>query len=112
MDVEFNKAPESSDGDKYYDCTFHKLNGVMLKNATLRGSKFAMTKPEDIIGLTITMDCFTFDSLELSEEVFDMMLLLICKTKGNTAKRLRIIRDIVGNDKAAHLLKQMKRLQQ
>lgn len=110
-DEEFLETPEPKNKAGFYDCTFHKLNGAVLKNCTMRGSKFAMTKPEDIIGLTLTMDCFFFSELELSPEVFDLLLLLICKTRGNTKKRLAIIEEIVGHDRAVELLKQMETLE-
>lgn len=111
VDETFSEVPAPKDKVEFYDCTFHKLAGAVLKDCTMYGSKFAMTKPEDIIGLTLTMDCFFFDNLELSPEVFDMLLLLICKTKGNTDKRLAIIEDIVGHDRAVELLRTMKHLE-
>jgi hypothetical protein len=101
----FEELPPDTDGAIFYDCTFKKLNGATLKNCTLHSSKFAMTKPEDIIGLTVTMDCNTFKELEFSPEVFDLLLLLICRSKGNNAKRLAIIEHVVGHDRAIQLLK-------
>lgn len=111
IDEEFTDVPSPKTKAEFYDCTFHKLNGATLKDCTMHGSKFVMTKPEDIIGLTLTMDCFFFTELELSPEVFDMLLLLICKTKGNTQKRLKIIEDIVGHDRAVTILNEMKHLE-
>jgi hypothetical protein len=111
IDEVFTEVPEPKDHAEFYDCTFHKLNGAVLKDCTMMGSKLVMTKPEDIIGATVTMDCFFFNELELSPEVFDLLLLLICRTKGNTKKRLAIIENIVGHDRAVQLLRETERLE-
>jgi len=66
-----------------------------------------MTEPRDVMGVTVSMDCFTFLNLELSPEVLDMFLLLLCKTSGNTQKRKDIVEKIVGRERAIKLLKQM-----
>ena len=105
IEEEFHDIPAPKNHASFIDCTFHKLNGAVLKNCKMYGSKFAMTRPEDIIGLTLTMDCNFFSELELSEETFDLLLLLICRTKGNTKKRLQIIENVVGHDRAVQLLK-------
>jgi hypothetical protein len=103
--------PISAQRAVFYNCTFNKLAGADLKNCVLYGSTFAMTKPEDIIGLTVTMDCKTFDNLELSPDVFDLLLMLICRTKGNNKKRLAIIEQVVGHDRSVQLLKDTERLE-
>jgi len=108
---EFKEVPPAADGDVFYSCTFHKLNGAELKNCTLMHSKLVMTKPEDIIGLTMTLDCNSFNQVELSPEVFDLMLLLLCRSKGNNTKRLKIIEDVVGHDRAVELLKYTEHLE-
>lgn len=107
IDRVFTEVPPPKNNAEFYDCEFQKLGGATLANSSLSGCKFTMTDPRDIIGLTVTMDCFTFENLELSPEVFDMLLLLICKTKGNTEKRLAIIEYIVGHDKAHRLLNEL-----
>lgn len=111
IDKDFPEVPEPKDGAEFYSCTFHKLRGARLTNCTLKDCKFVMTKLEDIIGVNLAMDCFTFSDLELSEEVFDALLLLICKSTGNTKKRAAIIKDIVGHDRALQLLREMKTLE-
>jgi hypothetical protein len=107
----FDEVPPATKNAVFYKCTFNKLNGGTLKDCVMYGSKFAMTKPEDIIGLTLTMDCNFFSELELSPEVFDLLLLLICRTKGNNAKRLAIIEQVVGHDRAVQVLKDTERLE-
>jgi hypothetical protein len=111
IDEVFEEVPAPKRNVEFYDCTFKKLSGAVLENCSLSGCKFAMTKPEDIIGLTVTMDCFSFSNVELSPEVFDLLLLLICKSKGNTEKRKAIIKDIVGHDKAIELLRTLEHLE-
>jgi len=43
----FTEVPPDTEGAVFYNCTFHKLAGVTLKNCTLHSSRLAMTKPED-----------------------------------------------------------------
>lgn len=111
IDEEFKEAPPSKRGAEFYDCTFHRLAGVDLLDCTLYGSKFVMKNPEDVIGLGITLDCYTFNNLELSPEVFDFLMLLICKTKGNNEKRRVILENVVGHDRAIELLRTFKNLE-
>ena len=111
IDKDFPEVPPPTDGAEFYGCTFHKLRGARLTNCVLKDCKFVMTKLEDIISVSLSFDCFTFSDLELSEEVFDALLLLICKSSGNTKKRRDIIENIVGHDRALKLLKEMKNLE-
>jgi hypothetical protein len=107
----FDRVPEPKKNVEFYGCTFKDLAGATLQNCSLSGCKFVMTKPEEIIGLTVTMDCFSFSNVELSPEVFDLLLLLICKSKGNTEKRKAIIEKIVGHDRAIELLRELEHLE-
>jgi len=108
---DFKEAPTPKEGALFHRCTFHKLNGATLKNCKLYGSKFAMTKAQDIIGLTVTMDCDSFNNVELSPEVLDYLLLLICKSSGNVEKRRTIIEKVVGHDRAVQLLRELETLE-
>lgn len=107
----FTEVPSTANDALFHRCTFHKLNGAVLKDCKLYGSRLVMTRPEDIIGITITLNCNTFNNVELSPEVFDYMLLLLCRTSGNTKKRLDIIEHIVGHDRSAMLLRETERLE-
>ncbi len=107
----FTEAPADAENAFFHRCTFHKLAGTTLKDCKLYGSRFAMIRPEDIIGVTLTMDCDTFSNVELSPEVFDYLMLLICKTSGNTKKRLAIIENVVGHDKSLQLLKELEQVE-
>lgn len=111
MSEEFLDTPPPTSNAEFWDCTFHKLAGATLIDCSLNGCKMAMTKPQDIIGLSLTLDCFTFSNLELSPEVFDFMLLLLCKTKGNVDKRKALLENVVGHDRAIHLLREFENLE-
>ncbi len=108
---DITEVPAPKEGALFHRCTFHKLNGAVLKDCKLYGSKFVMTKPQDIIGVTLTMDCDTFTNVELSPEVLDYLLLLICRTSGNNTKRLAIIEKVVGHDRSVQLLKETEYLE-
>lgn len=95
----------------FFNCKFEKLSGLTLKNCVLDRSQFTATNPRDMLGFTVTLDCHSFSDVELSPEVFDTLLLLICKSSGNTEKRLKIIRDVVGHDRAVQILKQLQTLE-
>lgn len=93
----------------FHNCTFNNLNGLTLKDCTLTHSKVITNTVPDAMGLTITMDCRTFDNLELSPLMFDMFMVMLLKTKGNEEKRKRLI-DILGRERLHQLLKEMKQL--
>ena len=94
----------------FHNCTFKKLNGVVAKDCTLTDSKVLTDKMEDALGLTVTLDCKTFDNLELSPLMFDLFVMLLIKTKGNEHKRKRLI-DILGRERIHELLSAMKTLE-
>ena len=94
----------------FYDCTFSRCDGLELSNCVLENSKLTATEPEDILGVSLTLNCHTFKNLELSPDAFDLLLLLICKMKGNTEKRRAII-DIVGRERTIELLRRMRTLE-
>lgn len=95
----------------FYDCTFSRCAGLDLNNCVLENSKLTATEPQDIIGVSITLNCHTFHNLELSSEAFDLLMLLICKTKGNHDKRRAIVDQIVGRERAVELLRKMRTLE-
>lgn len=94
----------------FFNCIFKKLNGLTLKNCDLNKSKFITDKIEDALGLTLTLTCLSFNDVELSPLVFDLILCLLLKTAGNTDKR-RKIAAVLGKDRLLELLTQMKGLE-
>jgi len=73
-------------------------------------SRFLTDRIEDALGLTLTLDCHSFEDVECSPLIFDLLLLLLAKTKGNTDKRRKLI-EFVGRDRAYEILKQLEQLE-
>jgi hypothetical protein len=96
-------------GAVFYNCLFKKLNGLLLEGCDLNQSKFLTDEIKDALGFTVTLNCHSFENVEISPLLFDLMLLLLCKSKGNTEKRQKLL-DIIGHDRAYELLKQLKTL--
>jgi hypothetical protein len=95
----------------FFNCTFESLDGLTLKNCVLNHSTVTAKNPSDLLGTTITLDCHTFENVELTSEAFDMLLLLLCKTEGNAEKRRAIIQHVVGHDNALKHLRAMQTLE-
>lgn len=94
----------------FHNCTFRNLRGLTLKDCVLARSKFVTDKVEDAMGFTFTVgDCGTFRDVEYSEYLFDLLLVMMIQTAGNTSKRRKLI-DVVGRDRVYRLLKQFKDL--
>lgn len=71
----------------FYACQFQKLTGVVFERCCLVGSSWKPRHAEDLLGITVTMDCFTFDGLEMNELAFDAFLYMLTMTRGNDQKR-------------------------
>src|SRR4051812_14025925 len=84
------------ENEVFHNCTFRNLRGLTLKDCVLARSKFLTDKLEDAMGLTFTVgDCGTFRDVEYSEYLFDLFLVMMIQTAGNTSKRRRLI-EVVG----------------
>lgn len=97
-------------GRTFFNCTFRKLNGLTLEECDLNRSQFLTDTIEDSLGFTATINCHTFGNVELSPFLFDLLLCLLLKTKGNTEKR-RMLLEVIGKDRAYELLSKMKDLE-
>lgn len=95
----------------FYDCTFSRADGLDMNNCVLEHSKLTATEPEDILGVSLTLNCHTFKNLELTPDAFDLLLLLMCKMKGNTEKRRAIVDQVVGRERTVELLRKMRHLE-
>ena len=96
----------------FWGCTFEKLNNVVLKDVVLRNSKFITTKVQDALGFTLTVgDCGSFRDVQYSEELFDMLLVMMIMTKGNTTKRRKLM-DVVGSNRVGQILKELATVEQ
>lgn len=94
----------------FHNCTFRNLRGVTLKDCVLAHSTFTTTKLDEAMGFTFTVgNCNTFRNVAYSEYLFDLFLIMMIQTKGNTEKRKKLI-EIVGRDKVHDTLQQFKSL--
>jgi hypothetical protein len=111
IDEDLSNLKGTFENALFFNCKFHSLNGLTLKNCVLDHSHFTASDPKDLLGFTLTLDCFSFEDVELSETVFDTLLLLLCKSKGNTEKRKKIIEQVVGHERSIEILRQLKALE-
>lgn len=110
IDEDVSELTGFHEGALFYNCTFRNLRGLTLKDCALSNSKFTTDKVEDAMGFTFTVgDCNTFRDVEYSEYLFDLFLIMMIQTAGNTEKRKKLI-DIVGRDKVFRTLRQFKDL--
>lgn len=93
----------------FYNCTIDAVKDAHLHNCVLTSSKFNLHSLADMQGMTVTLDCHSFGQVELSEEAFDYILMLLIKTSGNTAKREKLIEAIGGKAKLVQLLQKTRR---
>jgi hypothetical protein len=100
----------SRENELFFNCELKYLRGATLKNCVLTNSKVLTDRVEDALGLTVTLDCHTFEDLELSPLMFDLLLVLLLKTKGNVEKRRQLIA-VIGRARVVELLGQLKRLE-
>lgn len=74
----------------FSECTFGRVRGAEFKNCVLAGSNFEADDIRDILGVTLTLDCFTFENMEPSALALDAILFLLTMTRGNGAARQKI----------------------
>lgn len=98
------------DNALFFNCKFNKLNELTLKNCDLNQSSFEVESIKDALGFTVTLDCFSFNGVKLSPELFDLYLLLLCQTKGNEDK-VEAVKSIIGKDKAERLLRYLRQVE-
>lgn len=85
-------------------CVITKCAGATLLSCCLTDSKFAIDKVEDMLDFTMGLDCAHFSDVEFSEKVFDYLVLLLVRSKGNTKKRLALIEALGGKKQVSRLL--------
>lgn len=94
----------------FYNCTFHNVRNARFINCDLNQSRFVSTNPEDFMGLVVSLDCFTFGNIELSEPALLCLLAMLLKTKGNTAIRKSVLASL-DHHKMFSLLKNFETLE-
>lgn len=95
----------------FFNCTFKRVRDLTLTHCDLNQSKFTTDRLDDMLGFTVTLDCNTFSNVELSPLMFDSLLALLIKSKGNTDKRRQLI-DVIGRDRLRSILSDMSTLEQ
>lgn len=111
LDADLSNGPVGfRENELFFNCTFKNVRGATFKNCDLNGSKFLTDKLEDALGLTMTFDCHSVDNVEFSPLMFDLLLVLLLKSKGNNEKRKQLI-DIIGKERLYELLTAMKTLE-
>ena len=94
-ETHISEAMPDLSGRRFYgallaDCRIGKAAGAVFKDCVLAGTEFAVEDVRDFLGLTVTLDCFTFEDVKLSPVALDAILFLLTMTKGNDAARERI----------------------
>ena len=110
IDEDLTAIDRDFDNALLVNCKFKNLRGLTFKNCDLNYSEFLTDRIEDLLGFTLTLDCNSFQNVTLSETIFDVLLLLLFKTKGNDTKRRKLL-EVIGKEKAEALLKQLELLE-
>lgn len=103
-------AGREFDNALFFNCTFDSVRDLTLKNCDLNRSKLNVERIEDALGFCLSLDCNSFSSVEYSPLLFDLLIVLMLKSKGNTEKRRKLI-DVIGEDRLRELLSAMSRLE-
>jgi hypothetical protein len=110
MDKDYTNETGVHDNELFFNCKFKKLNGLTLKDCDLNRSEFITDDIRDALGFTLTLNCMSFNHVQYSELLFDLLLLLLSKTKGNDEKREKLL-DVVGRERANKLLRILNTLE-
>jgi hypothetical protein len=98
------------ENELFFNCTFKKLNGLTLKDCDLNRSTFKTSDVRDALNFTMTLNCHSFNNVSFSPLLFDLMLVLLLKTNGNTEKRQALI-EVIGKERVIELLQELKSLE-
>jgi hypothetical protein len=110
IDQTFKTLAGTFENELFYNCTFHDVRNARFINCDLNKSRFVSDNPEDFMGLVVSLDCFTFSDIELSETAIMCLLAMILKTNGNTALRKKILTN-TDHEKMFALLKRFTTLE-
>lgn len=94
----------------FFECILKRLRGTTMEHCSLQGSSIEPDRLEDLLGFTITLDCFSWQYLTLNSLAFDAMLYLLSITKGNDEKRA-ILKRIISEENREHLEKNFEELE-
>ncbi len=110
IDKDLSRLQGHYENELFFNCVFDVVNNLTLKDCVLSNSKFKTNSIKDALGLTVTIGCKSFHNIELSELMFDMMLMLLIDTKGNSKKRARLIK-VIGKDRFKELQKEFENIE-
>ncbi len=69
------------------ECRVTDVAKARFINCDLRGTRVDIDNPARLLGVTMTLDCYSLDGLRPSELVLDTWLFLLSRTDGNDDKR-------------------------
>lgn len=110
IDKTFETITGTFENALFFNCTFHNVRNARFINCDLNQSRFVSERPEDFMGLVVSLDCFTFGNIELSETAILCLLAMILKTRGNTTLRKTIL-SATDHEKMFTLLKRFTTLE-
>lgn len=73
--------------ENFWECNIKCMRNTVFEHCSLAFTKLEPKRLSDLLGLTMTLDCFSFQDCELNELAFDTLIYLISTTKGNDEKR-------------------------
>lgn len=98
-----NKLLGEYDNVLFYNCVFDNISNVRLINCDLNRSNFKTNSIEKCRNFAVTLECKSFTNVQLSEFLFDLLLTLIYKTKGNDSKRRKLM-EVIGKDRLKEIM--------
>lgn len=72
------------------ECHVTNVAGAYIVNCDCRGTHLDIDDVRKLLGVTVTLDCYTFDGLKLSELALDTFLYLLTHTEDNDYKREQV----------------------
>ena len=97
-------------GAVFANCTFDNLNGLILERCDLSRSRFTTSRLRDALNFTVTLNCLSFNQVDMSELLFDLLLCMLLKTRGNTEKREKLV-EVIGRERVLEILAAISRLE-
>ena len=85
-------GPQRFQRELFANCRARSVKGATFEHCGFIECGFHPEHIIDTLGVTVTLDCFTFDGLYLNELAMDAMLYLLTLTKGNDEKRAALHR--------------------
>lgn len=110
IDEDCQSISGDHENELFFNCKFKDVKNLTLKHCDLNRSQFLTDDIRDALGFTVTLDCLSFKDVELSPLMFDLLLCLLIKTKGNNEKRKKLV-DAIGKQRFFQLLREMSTLE-